>query len=104
MDRAAAAQKYVFLFFWKEKSPQTDKAWSVLQPAMAKMADWADVVAIQITDPAEKQIVDKFGVSGAPMPLVLAIAPSGAVTKAFPKQFDEAQLQQAFVSPCTASA
>ena len=36
------------------------------------------------------------------MPLVLAIAPTGAATRAFPKQFDEAQLQQAFVSPCTA--
>ena len=36
------------------------------------------------------------------MPVVLAIAPTGAATKAFPKQFDEAQLQQAFVSPCTA--
>ena len=36
------------------------------------------------------------------MPLVLAIAPTGAATRAFPKKFDEAQLQQAFVSPCTA--
>ncbi len=36
------------------------------------------------------------------MPLVLAIAPTGAATKAFPTQFDEAQLEQAFVSPCTA--
>ena len=66
MDRAAAAQKYVFLFFWKEKNPQTDKAWSVLQPAVAKMADSAEVVSIQITDPAEKQIVDKYGVSSRP--------------------------------------
>jgi hypothetical protein len=36
------------------------------------------------------------------MPIVLAIAPTGAATKAFPKQFDEAQFQQAFVTPCTA--
>ncbi len=36
------------------------------------------------------------------MPLVLAIAPTGAATRAFPKRFDEAQFQQAFVSPCTA--
>ena len=83
MDRAAAAQKYVFLFFWKDKNPQTDKAWSVLQPAVANMADSAEVVSIQITDPAEKQIVDKYGVTRAPMPLVLAVAPCGAITKAF---------------------
>ena len=69
---------------------------------MAKMTDRADAMAIHVADPAEKPIVDKFGVRGAPMPLVLAIAPTGAATRAFPKQFDEAQLQQAFVSPCTA--
>lgn len=101
MDRAAAARKYVFLFFWKEQNPQTDKAWSVLQPAVANMADSAEVASIQITDPAEKQIVDKYGLTRAPMPLVLAIAPCGAITKGFTKAFDEKQLRTAFVSPCT---
>ena len=74
----------------------------VFKTAMAKMTDRADAMAIHVADPAEKPIVDKFGVRGAPMPLVLAIAPTGAATRAFPKQFEEAQLQQAFVSPCTA--
>ena len=60
------------------------------------------MVSIQTTDPAEKRIVDKYNVSRAPMPLVLAIAPCGAVTKAFTKAFDEKQLRTAFVSPCTA--
>ncbi len=101
MDKAAAAQKYVFLFFWKDKTPQTEKAWSQVQPALAKMADTAELVSIQITDPAEKRIVDKYGVTRAPMPLVLAIAPCGAITKAFTKTFDENQLRAAFVSSCT---
>ena len=47
-------------------------------------------------------IVDKYGVSRSPMPLVLAIAPCGAITKGFTKTFDEDQLRTAFVSPCTA--
>ena len=101
MDRAAAAGKYVFLFFWKDKNPQTDKAWSVLQPAVATLADSAEVVSIQATDPAEKQIVDRYDISRSPMPLVLAVAPSGTITKAFTKAFDENQLRTAFVSPCT---
>lgn len=101
MDRAAAAQKYVFLFFWKDKNPQTDKAWNVLQPAMANMADSAEAVSIQATDPAEKRIVDKYGVSRAPMPLVLAIAPCGAITRTFTGTFDENKLRTAFVSSCT---
>ena len=74
----------------------------VFDTAMAKMTDRADATVIYVADPAEKPIVDKFGVRGAPMPLVLAIAPTGAATRAFPKQFEESQFQQAFVSPCTA--
>jgi hypothetical protein len=100
VKQAAAANKYVFLFFWKENSPQTGKAWGELKPAVAKMADMAVFVSIRITNPAEKQIVDKYGVSRAPMPLVLAIAPSGAVTKSFTKTFDEKELLTALVSPC----
>jgi len=100
IDRAAAANKYVFLFFWKEKSPPTDKAWAAFQPAMAKVADMAQAVAIQVTNPAEKKLVDKYGVSRAPMPIVLVVAPCGAITKAFTKTFDEKQLRTAFVSPC----
>ena len=89
------------MFFWKEQNPQTDRAWSVLQAAAGKMSDWADVVAVQATDPAEKPLVDRFGTSRAPMPLVLAVAPCGAVTKAFTSAFDESQLRSAFVSPGT---
>jgi hypothetical protein len=101
IDRTTAAQKYAFIFFWKDKTPQTDKAWGILQPAMAKLADSAEVVSIQIADPAEKQVVDKYGVTRAPMPLVLAVAPCGAITKAFPKPFVENELRAAFVSPGT---
>ncbi len=101
LDRAANAQKYLFLFFWKEKNEQTDKAWSVFEPAATKLAESADMVSIQITDGAEQPIVNRYGVSRAPMPLVLAVAPCGAITKGFTKTFDETQLRTAFVSRCT---
>jgi hypothetical protein len=102
LQQAADADKYLFVFFWTEKSQQTDAMWDVLQSAMTKVADRAESVAVNVTDPAEKPLVDKFGARGAPMPLVLAIAPTGAATRAFPKKLEEAQLQQAFVSPCAA--
>lgn len=83
LDRAAAARKFAFVFFWKEQNPQTDRAWSTLHAAAGRMADWAEVVPVQTTNPAEKSVVDRFGTSRAPLPLVLAVAPCGAVTKAF---------------------
>ena len=102
IDRAAAAHKYVFLFFWRDKNAQTDRAWSAFQAAAAKLTDSAEAASIQVTDPAEKRLVDKYNVSRSPMPLVLAIAPCGAITKGFTKTFDENQLRTAFVSRCTA--
>jgi hypothetical protein len=102
MESAARANKYLFIFFYNEQDANTGAMNGVFQTAMSKLTDRANALAIHVADPAEKPIVDKFGVRGAPMPLVLAIAPTGAATRAFPKQFEEAQLQQAFVSPCTA--
>ncbi len=102
IQQAAAANKYLFVFFWKEKNQQTDAMWSVLQSAMSKVADRAESVAVNVSDPAEKPMVAKFGVDRSPLPLVLALAPNGAITKGFPLKFDEKQLFQAFVSPGTA--
>lgn len=99
--RAADANKYVFLFFWREKNRQTDAAWSVFQPTMTKLAQSADWTTIQVTDPAEKPVVGRFGLSRAPMPFVLALAPNGAITKGIASKCDETQLKAALVSPCT---
>ena len=102
LRRAAAADKYLFVFFWRERSQQTDAMWNVLQPAMSKLADRAESVAINVSDPAEKPMVARFDVDRSPMPLVLALAPNGAITKGLPLKCDERQLFQAFVSPGTA--
>jgi hypothetical protein len=102
LETAAKNNKYLFIFFFDKEDSHTNAMKAVLQAAIAKMSARAESTTIDIADPAEKPIVDKFGARGAPMPVVLAVAPTGAATKAFPKQFDEAQLQEAFVSPCTA--
>jgi len=103
IEHAAAANKYLFVFFWKEKSQQADAMWSVFQSAMSKVADRAESVAVNVSDPAEKAMVARFGIDRSPVPLVLALAPNGAITKGFPLKLDEQQLFQAFVSPATAS-
>jgi hypothetical protein len=102
IQRAAAAGKYLFVFFWRERSQQTDAMWGVFQTATSKFAERADAVAISVSDPAEQSMVAKYGVDRAPLPLVLALAPNGAITKGIPGRFTEAQLSQAFVSAGTA--
>jgi hypothetical protein len=103
IERASGADKYLFVFFWRERNQQTDAMWNVLQSAMSKVTDRAEFVAIKVSDPAEKPMLTKFSVDRSPMPLVLALAPNGAITKGFPLKFNEKQLSEAFVSPGTAS-
>jgi hypothetical protein len=100
MDKASESGKYAFVLFWKENNDQTQKVSKTLQSGLTKFADSAESITLQLNDPAEKVIVDRYNVSKAPMPLILAIGPSGAVTKAFPGKLDEKQLASAFVSPC----
>ncbi len=102
MQAAAGANKYLFIFFYAAQDSQTDAMHAVFQSAMSKLANRADGIDIYMGDPAEQSLLEKLRVRGAPMPLVLAIAPTGAATKAFPRRFEETQLEQAFVSPCTA--
>jgi hypothetical protein len=102
LEAAAKQNKYLFIFFFDKEDANTQAMKGVFDAAMQKMSDRAAGIAVHVADPAEKPIVDKFRARGAPMPTVLAIAPTGAPTQAFPKKFDEAQLRKAFVSPCTA--
>jgi len=80
IEKAAKADKYLFVFFFDGEDSHTGAMKRVFEAAMAKMTDRADSIAVSVTDPAEKRLVNKFSVCGAPMPLVLAIAPTGAPT------------------------
>lgn len=102
MERAAEEDRYLFVFFYKAEDEQTRSMRAVFDGVAQKVADRADAVLVDVTDPSEKAIVGKFNLSRAPMPLVLAIAPTGAVTGGFPGAFDEAKLLSAFVSPGSA--
>jgi len=100
IDRAAEAGKYAFIFFWSDDTEPTESMRKVFRSAVAKMADRAVPVEVNTGDPSEQAVVRRFAVSRAPMPLVLAVAPNGAITGGFPQTFEEAQLLGAFASPC----
>ena len=101
MEQAAQAKKYLFVFFWKEENDETAAMRKVFEAATKKAAGKAQSAAVHITDASEKQIVKKFELDRAPMPLALAIAPNGAIMGGFPKKFTEGDLLDAFASPCS---
>jgi len=99
IQKASRAGKYLFAFFHKEETAESRKAQEVFDAAVKKAGDRAESVKVSVVDPSEKAIVDKYQVMRAPMPLVLVLAPNGAITGGFPKEFTEEQLLGAFVSP-----
>jgi len=100
---ARQSQKYLFILFSKEDNPATQGVKQTLDAALARRNDQAQSVPVKINDPAEKALVDQFGVSRSPMPLVLAVAPNGAITGGFPLKLTEQDVAGAFVSPGTAN-
>ncbi len=99
MEQAAKDKKYLFAVFWRNEDEQTAAMKEVVSATVATMPDRAASVAVHVTDRAESALVEKFGLNRAPMPLVLAIAPSGAVTGGFPNRCEQEDLLGAFVSP-----
>ncbi len=101
IEKAADAGKYAFVFFWKAEDESTAAMRKIFDETMAKLPERADAVVAKVTDPAHKELVDEYGLDRAPMPLVLAIAPNGAVTGGFPNPFSEQDLLGGFASPGT---
>ena len=101
VEHAAKAKKYLFMFFYSDGSEQTASMRKIFNDAVDKVSKKAEQVKIDVTDAAEATIIDKYSVRGAPMPLVLAIAPNGAITGGFAAPFEEKQILDAFATPCT---
>ena len=101
LNQAAQAKRYAFLFIWKEQNEQTTAMRKVFDRALTSIADRADAVVVKVDDPDEEALVDKFQLRRAPLPLVLSVAPSGAILGGFPTKFSEEDLVHAFGSPCT---
>lgn len=99
---ASAANKFAFVLFWKQNDPATDAMQRALAVHLADKSARATAVSVQITDPEQRSIVEEYGVSRFPMPLVLAVAPNGAVTAAVQGEITAEQVRDAIVSPATA--
>ena len=80
IQRAAAAGKHLFVFFYEGDGEETKTARKAFEAAVAKLSAAADWVAVDRTVPAEKALVEKFGIQRAPVPLIVALAPNGVVT------------------------
>src|SRR5512133_2691229 len=101
--QATKHNKHLFVMFYRSDDRQTRSMRKVLDKVMQKASNRAESVSINAADAEEKPIVNKLDVSRAPMPLMLVLAPNGAITGGFTKQVDEGKLTGAMVGPSTAA-
>jgi hypothetical protein len=99
LRQAAEANQYLFVFFYEKDDDATRTARKTFDEAVQKIIPATQSVAVDRSAPAEAELVAKFGVDRAPMPLVLAIAPVGAVTGGIKAaELTEARLRDAVAS------
>lgn len=95
MKKAAEANKHLFLFVSETDNEETATARLAFEAAASKLGDTAATAFIKRGSPAEKDVVEKFQLSRAPVPIVLALAPNGAITGAYlGEKLKDPQLQE----------
>jgi hypothetical protein len=94
--------KFAFILFHKEKNAAGDAYARALDEMVAARPADTTWLAVNTSHPAEKALIDRFEVSRAPMPMVLAVAPNGAVTSVYTEKVTVDDLAGAIVSPCLA--
>jgi hypothetical protein len=79
VERAGSADKYAYVVFFRDEDDQLTRARGLVESARTKISRKSDEVEINVADPAEQDIVSKYGASRAQMPLILVLAPNGAI-------------------------
>lgn len=96
---AQSGEKFTFILFWREDNRATQAMAATLRQSLSQRAQQAEWTAINVTDPANQSVVERYKVSRAPMPMVLCVAANGAVTAAITDQLTDQAIDQALVSP-----
>lgn len=99
LSQAAEQGKYTFILFYKANDAATTAMNTTLQTALAKYKGAATFTFVYVADPNEQELVKKYDVARAPMPMTLAIAPNGALTGMFPQKMEATHVDSSFVTP-----
>ncbi|MCA9088833.1 MAG: hypothetical protein KDA90_09380 [Planctomycetaceae bacterium] len=99
LDNASQAGKFTFIVFHRDSGAGTRTLYQQTQDGIANHSEKALVTTARVDDPTERAMVEKFGISRAPMPMAVVVAPNGAVTGLFPRAISGEQITAAIVPP-----
>jgi hypothetical protein len=98
IQSAADAGEYALVYFYDGKNAQTRGSEQRFDAAARKFADRSRAVVVDVADPSVKALVTRLGVDRVTMPIIIAMAPNGAVTAGLGAGFTDEQMAGAFVS------
>lgn len=99
VNSEAVERQYTFVVFYKQNDATTQTMAAALKAEIAKHQEVTAVKYVQVDDPSQKALVTKYDVSRAPLPLLVAVAPNGAMTGMFPKKLPVEGIDGVFVTP-----
>ena len=99
LGQSSQAEKFTFVMFHRDNSDATRDFYQQLQTGLSTYTDKAALTTARVDDPAEKMLVERFGIARAPMPMAVVVAPNGAVTGLFPRAITSDQISAAIVPP-----
>lgn len=99
LAQSAQSGKFTFIVFHRDQSEATRAFTQQTETALAPFADKATVTTARVDDPAERALVEKLGISRAPMPMTVSLAPNGAITGLFPRTLTPENVSVAMVPP-----
>jgi len=94
MKEASAAGQYLCLIFYEAQDASLTGLSSSITAFKKTSTKKITIYKAKMSNPANKEIADKYGVPAADLPLLLIFAPNGAITGGFPKTITADQLKQ----------
>lgn len=101
IETAEKQHQYLFLLFYDQKNDSFKAMEAVIKTFINKSPQKILTYNALSTDNKEADTVAKYGISRAPLPIVLVFASNGAITGGFPQKVDENQLKQCLVADIT---
>lgn len=98
MNQASTEGRFTFLIFYRENNEATQAMGQAVSQSIAKRPGSAVATYVSLSLPQDRPLVDRYGMSRAPMPATVAIAPNGALTGIFPTKISDEQFNAAFVT------
>jgi hypothetical protein len=98
IESSQANRQYLLVLFHDKTDDSYQQMENAITDFQHSSSENIQVYKALTTDLKEADIINKYGINRAPLPVTLVFAPNGAITGGFPKQITREQLEQSIVS------